>query len=213
MYHAMAEPQRIREVLLYSAGIILSIDVFVMIIGYYYFAQTTLAPGKKLSFPTFISILVANYFFFSLCNKVTLNIGNHLIPSQKKFEYVLKAMTSLGVISNLQVTCMIMILALRDSLIQAMGIPVSYSKLVSASIVFLATVLALLLQTKFAVTCSFIGSLTVFTNSLILPIVFFHLIAGKDCSTSRWVFHLLMFSVAAISFMIGIYNNFVSLSS
>jgi hypothetical protein len=50
MYHAMAEPQRIREVLLYSAGIILSIDALVMIIGYYYFAQTTLAPGKKLFF-------------------------------------------------------------------------------------------------------------------------------------------------------------------
>jgi hypothetical protein len=153
----------------------------------------------------YLFVTLFSSYFVSLI--VTLNIGNNLIPPQQKFEYLLKAMASIGVVSNLQVSCPLVMLPLRDSLIQALGIPEYDLRLVSACITVIVTLFALMLKKEFAVTCSFIGSLATFTNSVILPIVFFHLMAGKNCSSSRSAFHLLIFSIAAGSALVGIYSD------
>jgi len=50
MYSAMAERQRYREVLYYTAGVLLATYLFIMGSGYYYFAQYTLSPGMHVVF-------------------------------------------------------------------------------------------------------------------------------------------------------------------
>lgn len=50
MYASMAERSRYREVLLYTAVVILCTYAFIMMCGYHFFAQYTLSPGTVRSY-------------------------------------------------------------------------------------------------------------------------------------------------------------------
>lgn len=109
-----------------------------------------------------------------------------------------------------QVTCPLVTLPLRDVLLRVTEVTFSDMNLhlTSSAIVLFTAMLSLYLQGEFAATCAFVGSVATFTNSMILPIVFYQSLAGEDCSWSRKVFHWGILVLAFACASSAIYENF-----
>eukprot|EP01038_Epipyxis_sp_PR26KG_P008066 gene8066-10928_t len=152
MYLSMLERARYKEVILYTTIVILSIYATIMISGYYYYAQFTQIP-------------------------ITLNIGRNYLFEDLKGGPLLRTLSAVGIIFNLQVTCPLITFPVRDMLLKMCDLqpaPISIERVVACLVVVVASILALSFSKHFAAMCGLIGSFTTTTNSVVLPILFYH---------------------------------------
>ena len=140
---------------------------------------------------------------------MTLNIGRDLSYHDMNHSNLLRVMAALGVICNLQVTCPLICIPIRDIVKKVLHIEADAAKdrMISVSIVAAATLFAILFYDHFASVCSLIGSFGTIFNSIILPLVFYHCTVSEPTPIATRIFHLLLFLVAIVSASIGIYTN------
>lgn len=122
----------------------------------------------------------------------------------------LRILAALGVISNLQVTCPLLTIPLRDVLLKVTAMePKRSNQLYMASLVIaLAAMLAISLEGHFASACSLIGAVCTFTDSIILPIVFYHQILPKDSHNFKiFLWHSIVMVIAISCFSGGLVNS------
>lgn len=139
---------------------------------------------------------------------VTLNIGRDLLLHDLPQGNMLRIMAALGVVSNLQVTCPLVTIPLVDVLLKSFHAEVSIrnQRITSIAVILVTTYLALSLDNHFASVCSLIGAFATFTNSIILPLIFYHTVHG-DCSKERMVFHAIIFVVSLLCAGAGIFSS------
>lgn len=156
IYQHMAEPHRCTRAITLTAGLVVPFYIMILAVGYYGYGASVQAV-------------------------VTENIGRSLGGTELPNGTLLRLLAAIGIVCNLQVTAPIILFTLRDLLHSALNQRHSPASEVVAStvVLFLATVLSLFLRDAFAFVCGLVGSLTTMTNSVVLPIFFFHKVCGR----------------------------------
>lgn len=126
----------------------------------------------------------------------------------------LKIVAALGIVFNLQVTCPLVTFALRDLTLQIIDInPTLTNKHVTSTVLTVCSFLvSCMLSGHFATVCSLVGSLATSTNSITLPIIFYHALYHGPISATRKIFHLVMFIFAISSALCGVMSNVCTLT-
>lgn len=181
---SMAERGRCNEVLKKTAAIVFALYAGVLIMGYYFFAQHTQAP-------------------------ITLNIGRDFANNMLSNGVALKVAASLGICCNLQVTCPLITFALRDLALQLSSFELTQENKHKSAVLMTLTSLAisLILRNSFASVCSLMGSIAITTNSIILPVAFFHMVYQGEISSTKKSFHVLIVVFACACALGGVVSN------
>ena len=130
---------------------------------------------------------------------VTLNIGKELQLNPLPYAYYLNVLSALGVVSNLQVTSPLLVFAVRDVFIKFTESTAANSpQKFTVGIVVIAMLAALTLRHDFAAVCAMIGSVATITNSIILPISFYHAVHKGEYAATKKILHLLFLGIAVM---------------
>jgi hypothetical protein len=131
------------------------------------------------------------------------DLQQRLLPSA----LALTVMASLGVVSNLQVTSPLLLVALRDVLLKALGADPSQllqQRLCTTAIVLLAAGGAWSLSKDFAAVCGLVGSFATIVNSIVMPICFYHSAMQGRYPAHRKAAHAALLAMALLCALAGI---------
>jgi hypothetical protein len=106
--------------------------------------------------------------------------------------------------------CIICVFQLSNYfLLGEVGLPITvgHKSVARFGVIVVAMVVALNFDEHFASACSLVGSISTFTNSVILPLIFYHTVLGDNCSTSKKYLHISMLLIACLSASFGIINT------
>lgn len=110
----------------------------------------------------------------------------------------------------LQVTCPLLTFAIRDMALKMFNIdPTEHAqRWLVLFILLCVTPVALCLSGNFAALCSVIGSFATVTNSIILPVVFYHSVHTGQVGVGVSIAHGVIMVLAVASAVVGMYANF-----
>lgn len=179
---------------------------------------------RQVSSTLHSSSLSVNCYFHSY-SLVTLNIGwdtqKHHLPKG----HFLRFTAAIGVVCNLLVTCPLVTMPVADTfnsmsrcfarsnvLLSAEDIGGTQGKLAtvvtSAAITIVAAALALSLgKSQFAPACGLIGAVASFTDSLLLPVLFYHSLIPRGHSNQTIALHVVLVIVGLACFVSGIVST------
>jgi vesicular inhibitory amino acid transporter len=198
IYVNMAERGKYGTVLVISGLIIVGIYAVVLCLGYYYYAQ-------------FTRLLI------------TENIGLDYNNDSVSNGDALRVIAAIGIIFNLQFTCPLVTFPLRHMAAQVLNsidcvksssCKHSYEKFLSFGIIAVATTIAVVLRNHLGAVITLIGSICTITNSIFLPIAFFHFLHPISLvSPFRYATHLLITGLAVIIVFIGVASSLCEISA
>lgn len=168
----------------------------IMVMGYYFYAQFTRAPSKPSSHCEYLSLIMG---------AVTLNIGMDLQFHELPHSSALMVMCALGVLCNLQATCPLLVFALEDVLVKMAGKHAQPSQLraCGSAVVIFAAVLAWSLSAHFVAICGLIGSFATMTNSVLMPICFYHAVMEGNYPLQKKLLHAGLLVIALLCSVSG----------
>ena len=198
IYVNMAERGKYGTVLVISGLIIVGIYAVVLCLGYYYYAQ-------------FTRLLI------------TENIGLDYNNDSVSNGDALRVIAAIGIIFNLQFTCPLVTFPLRHMAAQVLNsidcvksssCKHSYEKFLSFGIIAVATTIAVVLRNHLGAVITLIGSICTITNSIFLPIAFFHFLHPISLvSPFRYATHLLITGLAVIIVFVGVASSLCEISA
>ncbi len=198
IYVNMAERGKYGTVLIISGLIIIGIYAVVLCLGYYYYAQHT----RLL---------------------ITENIGLDYHDENVSHGNILRVIAAIGIIFNLQFTCPLVTFPLRHMAAQVLNsidciekssCVHSYEKFLSFGIIASATAIAMVLRNNLGAVITLIGSICTITNSIFLPIAFFHFLHPMNLvSPFRYAAHIIITILAVIIVFIGMASSLCGISA
>lgn len=198
IYVNMAERGKYGTVLIISGLIIIGIYAVVLCLGYYYYAQHT----RLL---------------------ITENIGLDYNNDNVSHGNILRVVAAIGIIFNLQFTCPLVTFPLRHMASQVLNsidcvekssCAHTNEKFLSFGIIALATAIAMVLRNNLGAVITLIGSICTITNSIFLPIAFFHFLHPISLvSPFRYAAHIIITVLAVIIVFIGMASSLCGISA
>ena len=144
---------------------------------------------------------------------VTKNIGKNLHFENTPHGAVWRILAPLGIACNIQVTCPLVVLAVRDMAVKLLDLEstASNQRYLSVFLLMVVTPVACSMSSAFPAVCGFIGSFATIFSSILLPMLFYHTVYRGRIALSTTIIHTTILIITLTVTAVGMYANFHSM--